>query len=165
MEVRKANMLDIKRIAEIERICFPPAEAASFSSFEKRMDAFLECFLVIEEKKQIIGFIDGMVIDEEKITDILFEDASLHKKDGAWQSVFSLAVLPEYTKRGVGAILMEHFIEMARNDGRKGCILTCKDHLVHYYSKFGYEKLGRSESVHGGAIWYDMLLAFPNTLP
>ena len=36
-------------------------------------------------------------------------------------------------------------------------VLTCKDHLVHYYSRFGFKKVGVSASVHGGAVWYDMV--------
>ena len=51
-------------------------------------------------------------------------------------------------------------IEDAKNKGRKGLILTCKDRLIHYYAKFGYKNLGISESVHGGAVWYDMILEF-----
>ena len=26
--------------------------------------------------------------------------------------------------------------------------------------KFGYKNMGVSESVHGGAVWYDMILEF-----
>ena len=55
---------------------------------------------------------------------------------------------------------MEHMIGDARAKGRKGLILTCKDRLIHYYEKFGYKNMGVSASVHGGAVWYDMLLEF-----
>ena len=37
---------------------------------------------------------------------------------------------------------------------------TCKEHLIPYYEKFGYRNCGVSESVHGGAVWYDMRLTF-----
>lgn len=39
-------------------------------------------------------------------------------------------------------------------------ILTCKDHLIHYYQKFGFVHQGVSVSCHGGAKWNDMLLEF-----
>ena len=55
---------------------------------------------------------------------------------------------------------MNHMIEDAKKKGRKGLILTCKDRLIHYYAKFGYKNMGVSESVHGGAVWYDMILKF-----
>ena len=51
---------------------------------------------------------------------------------------------------------------MPVKEGEKGLILTRKDRLIHYYEKFGYVNLGVSESVHGGAVWYDMLLEFIN---
>ncbi len=55
---------------------------------------------------------------------------------------------------------MRAFCELARADGRKGVILTCKQHLIPYYERFGFENLGVSQSVHGGAVWYDLLLRF-----
>ena len=149
-----------EKLAEIEAVCFPKEEAASLASFEERLASFGDCFLMAELDGKMIGFINGMVTDERTIADEMFEDAGLHKKDGAWQSVFGLDVLPEYRHRGYAAQLMQALIEKARADGRKGCILTCKDKLIHYYSKFGYENKGVSKSQHGGAVWYDMVLEF-----
>ena len=39
-------------------------------------------------------------------------------------------------------------------------ILTCKEGLIPFYEAFGYRNLGVSASVHGGAMWYDMVLEF-----
>lgn len=159
--IRKATMADLDQIAEVEAVCFPPAEAAEKDSFIKRMEAFLDSFIVMEDSPgHLAGYVAGMVTDREKIIDEMFEDAAMHQKDGAWQSIFSLCVRPEYQNQGNAAMLMQAFIDMAKEDGRRGCILTCKDKLIHYYAKFGYENLGVSESVHGGAVWYDMLLRF-----
>ena len=69
-------------------------------------------------------------------------------------------MIPEYQRQGIAAELMNHLIKDAKDKGRKGLILTCKDRLIHYYAKFGYKNLGVSASVHGGAVWYDMLLEF-----
>ena len=63
-------------------------------------------------------------------------------------------------KAGIAAALMNAFIENARKQGRKGLILTCKEHLLSYYGSFGYQNEGISQSVHGGAVWYDMRLIF-----
>lgn len=54
--------------------------------------------------------------------------------------------------------LMRHLIDVSRKAGRKGMGLTCKEHLIHYYAKFGYENQGVSGSTHGGALWYDMFM-------
>ena len=48
----------------------------------------------------------------------------------------------------------------ARQENRKGLVLTCKDRLVPYYSKFGFKNEGVSSSVHGGVVWYQMRLEF-----
>ena len=158
--IRQANLGDAIRLAEIEAICFPKEEAAGLKSFCERLECFADCFLAAELNGQIIGFINGMVTDEETIADIMFEKADLHNSNGAWQSVFGLDVLPEYRCRGYAAELMLAFIQKARKEGRKGCILTCKEQLIHYYSRFGYVNKGISQSQHGGAVWYDMILKF-----
>ncbi len=84
----------------------------------------------------------------------------LHNANGAYQSIFGLDVAEAFRRRGVAAALMNRMIETARERGKKGLILTCKDRLIHYYEKFGYVNLGLSQSVHGGAVWYDMILEF-----
>lgn len=160
INIRQGYLEDAKRLADIEAICFPEEEAASYESIKTRLEQFQDCFLVAELEGQSIGFINGMVTDREAIVDEMFEDASLHKENGMWQSVFGLDVLPEYRCRGVAAELMRAFIAKAQKEGRKGCILTCKERLIPYYSKFGYVNKGISESQHGGAVWYDMLLEF-----
>ena len=109
---------------------------------------------------RIIGFINGAVTDARTISDDMFENAGLHNANGAYQSIFGLDVAEEFRRRGVAAALMNRMIETARERGKKGLILTCKDRLIHYYEKFGYVKLGLSQSVHGGAVWYDMILEF-----
>lgn len=156
--IRTATMKDLKAIADVERICFPPAEAASEASFADRLTYYPEHFWLLEEDGKLISFINGFVTDEMTIRDEMFADASMHKKDGAYQAIFGVNTLPEYRRQGYAAKVMWHVIEAAKEQGRKGLILTCKEEKIHYYAKFGYELLGLSESVHGGAVWYDMIL-------
>jgi predicted GNAT family N-acyltransferase len=69
--------------------------------------------------------------------------------------------VPAYRRYGYAGKLIERAIADARAQGRKGLVLTCKDKLVHYYGKFGFEDEGISEkSVHGGAVWHQMRLTF-----
>ena len=159
--IRNVKAEDLDQVKEVEALCFPAAEAATEESFRKRIETFPESFLVAEnESGKIIGFINGCVTDERTIRDEMFEDSGLHRADGMYQSVFGLDVIPEYRRQGVAADLMNHLIQTAKARGKKGMILTCKDRLIHYYEKFGYRSLGISGSVHGGAVWYDMLLEF-----
>lgn len=159
--IRNVKAEDLDQVTEVEALCFPAAEAAAGESFKKRIETFPDSFLVAEDESgRIIGFINGCVTDERTIRDEMFEDSSLHHADGLYQSVFGLDVIPEYRRQGVAADLMNHLIQAAGDRGKKGMILTCKDCLIHYYEKFGYRNLGISRSVHGGAVWYDMLLEF-----
>lgn len=158
--IRNAKHKEVVTVAKLESICFPKEEAGTLSAFEKRLECYPESFFVAENENQVIGYINGPVSDHKKITDEMFEDLSHHRLDGKFQSVFGLGVHPAFRCQGVAAGLMEHLIADARQKGKEGVILTCKDKLISYYEKFGFVNQGVSESVHGGAVWYDMLLEF-----
>ena len=74
--------------------------------------------------------------------------------------IFGVNTLPAYRKQGRAARLMERVIADAKAQGRKGCVLTCKAALLHYYETFGFISEGVSASTHGGAVWYDMRRRF-----
>ena len=158
-QIRKAKQSDLAALADVEACCFPVSEAASKEAIQKRLETFGDCFFVAEMPHgEVIGFINGCVTDRTTICDEMFADVTYHSPEGAYQSVFGLDVLPQYQRRGIAADLMEHLIADAWKRGKKGMILTCKERLIPYYERFGYRNLGKSQSVHGGAIWYDMLL-------
>ena len=158
VRIRGVRPEDLDCIAEIEAVCFPKAEAASRKAFKERIAAFPECFLVAEAGGILIGFINGCVTNSDLIYDELFHSTRHHIPDGANLTVFGLDVIPEYRRQGIAAQLMNHFIQIAKNTGRKSVILTCKERLVHYYESFGYVNNGISESTHGGSEWFDMTL-------
>lgn len=160
MQIRTATIDDLKKISNVEAICFPPEEAASEESFRKRLEVYPNHFWLLEDEEKVLSFINGMVTNEKTIRDEMFEDAFFHDENGEWQAIFGVNTLPEYRRRGYAAMVMERVIEDARKQGRKGVILTCKEEKIHYYAKFGFESLGVSNSVHGGAVWYDMILKF-----
>ena len=147
-------------LVQVEAACFPAAEAADRKSFKGASVCISSELLVAEDGNRIIGFINGAVTNERTIGDEMFEDTSLHEPQGAYQSIFGLDVIEEYRHRGVASRLMKAMIERARSQGRRGLILTCKDRLIGYYETFGYVNMGISKSVHGGAVWYDMILEF-----
>lgn len=159
-EIRYVKQEDLEQVFQVEAVCFPAAEAASRESLEERIRTFPDSFLVAESEGIIVGFINGAVTDSQVIRDEMFEDSSLHKPDGRYQGIFGLDVRPEYQRQGIAADLMRHLIEEAKKQGRAGLILTCKERLIPFYEQFGYRSMGVSESVHGGAVWYDMILEF-----
>lgn len=158
--IRSGRPSDLEGVVRVEAECFPAAEAADEKSLGERLEAFGENFLIAEADGRIIGFINGGITDSRVIEDEMFEDISLHNPEGAYQSIFGLDVIGEYRHQGIASRLMRALIELAREQGRKGLILTCKEHLIGYYEGFGYVNQGVSRSVHGGAVWYDMILEF-----
>ena len=160
MEIRKAAMADLDAVSAVEAACFPAAEAATREEFQERLAAYGGHFLLLFEGERLVGFIDGMTTDERDLADAMYEDASLHKEDGAWQMIFGLNTVPDRRREGLAARLMEAFIEEARQEGRLGVVLTCKARLIHYYAKFGFIDEGVSPSEHGGVVWYQMRLTF-----
>lgn len=160
LTIRLAKAEDVVKIAEIEAACFPPAEAAPLKSFEERFQAFPECFIVAEKDGKLVGHMNGCVTNLPELPDALYHDATLHQPDGPWQTVFGLAVLPEYQHQGIARALMRYFQNLAKERGKKGLILTCKDAKIGFYESLDFECQGVSESSHGGARWNDMVLKF-----
>ncbi len=160
MQIRLANENDIEAMIQIEQIGFPPAEAAKEEDIRERFRVFPENFIVAEKDGKVIGFVNGCTTNQPELPDELYHDVSLHKPDGTYQTVFGLNVLPEYRREGIAALLVNELIRLSKERGRKGIVLTCKDHLVHYYERLGFEHQGVSASVHGGSKWNDMLLIF-----
>lgn len=160
-QIRNATLEDLDAITAVEATCFPPAEAADKNSFQLRITTFPESFFLAETMDgEIIGFINGCMTNETVLKDELYHNVSLHNPAGDYQTIFGLDVLPAYRRQGIAANLMNHLIEISKKRGKKGIILTCKDHLIHYYETFGYEHQGISNSTHGGAVWNDMTLLF-----
>ena len=108
-----------------------------------------------------MSFVDGMVTDEPDLTDEMYAHASLHNERGAWQMIFGVNTVPSCRRQGYAGILLQAAIDAARQQKRKGLVLTCKDKLVHYYASFGFVDEGVSDkSVHGGVVWHQMRLTF-----
>ena len=104
-----------------------------------------------EELKQMIPTLRGQL---NEVT------SGLDELNGDWQMIFGLNTLPSYQRQGYAAKIMCAMIDLARQEKRKGLVLTCKDRLVPYYSQFGFKNEGVSLSVHGGVVWYQMRLEF-----
>ena len=130
MKIRTATMADLAAVAAVEKACFPPAEAATADEFRDRLAHYAAHFWLLFDEK------------------------------GAWQMIFGVNTLPSCRRHGYAGKLLEAAIVDARQQGRQGLVLTCKDKLLPYYAKFGFQNEGVSASVHGGVTWYQMRLTF-----
>ena len=160
MIIRNATMDDLAAVSEVERRCFPAAEAATEEEFRERLEAYADCFWLLFEEERLVAFIDGMATDERDLRDEMYADASLHRPDGRWQMIFGLNTLPEFRRRGCAAMLVRRLLEESRKRGKMGVVLTCKERLIPYYASFGFEDEGLSVSTHGNVAWHQMRLTF-----
>lgn len=161
MKITYAEEKDIAAIATAEAACFPPAEAATEQEFVERIKYYSNHFWLLYDADNLIAFVDGFVTDEPDLTDIMYENACMHNENGAWQMIFGVNTLPEYRKCGYACELIRRAIADARQQGRKGLVLTCKERLIAYYAKFGFVDEGVSEkSTHGNVRWHQMRLTF-----
>ena len=161
MNIRNGRISDVDELTAIEAECFPAAEAAERKSFEDRLKHYAYHFWILEDDNgKIISFVNGMVTDEEHLTDKMYENASMHNENGAWQMIFGVNTLPEYRKKGYAEAVLRNVISDAKKQERKGLVLTCKEKLIHFYGKLGFVDEGVSGSEHGGVVWHEMRLTF-----
>ena len=160
MEIRHATLEDLAAIAAVEAECFPPETAATYESIKARLEVFADHFWRLEDDDTLVGFVNGMVTNLADLCDEMYHDAAMHDPNGDWQMIFGVDTIPAYRRRGCAEMVLKRVIADTKDAGRKGLVLTCRDHLVHYYAKFGFVSEGISESSHGGVVWYQMRLTF-----
>lgn len=160
MRIRTATIADLAAVTAVEAACFPAAEAATELDFSKRLEVYPNHFWLLEKDGVLISFVNGLVTNEPSLRDEMYSDAALHDEQGDWQMIFGVNTLPAYRRQGLAGQVLQSVIADAKQQGRKGCVLTCKEALIHYYETFGFVNEGVSESSHGGVVWYEMRLTF-----
>lgn len=160
MKIIHAKPEDLDTVYEIESISFPETEAAKKSEIEDRLKLNPDYFWMCEENGAVSAFIHGYPTNESNLCDDMFHNFKYYDESGAWLMLISVATLPSYRKKGCASLVMDAVIDDSRKDGRKGIVLTCKEALIPFYSKFGFSNEGVSASTHGGAVWYQMRLIF-----
>ena len=89
-----------------------------------------DTFIVAEKDGEIVGYINGPVIDGPYITDNLFTEMKENPKIGGYQSVLGLAVSNQARNQGIAKMLIEKMEELVKDHEREGMTLTCKQELV-----------------------------------
>lgn len=159
MNIRHAVMEDLDVLTAIEAASYPKAEGASRESLRGRLERFPHCFWLLEDDGgELTAFINGMLTDKADLTDDMYDHPALHQEDGAWLMIFSVVTHPHCRGKGYAGQVMERVIGDMRAQGRKGVVLTCKEGLLPFYSRFGFVSEGVSGSTHGDVTWYQMRL-------
>ena len=80
MVIKHATRKDIAALTAVETACFPPAEAATEKEFIDRVQYYGNHFWLLYEGDKMLAFVDGFVTDEPNLTDLMYEDATLHNE-------------------------------------------------------------------------------------
>lgn len=161
-EFRSIREDEADQAAEIEQICFPPAEAIGREDVIDRVKKIPELFLVAEDREtgKIAGYLTGLATDEEIFQDKFFTHAELSIPTGKNNMLLGLEVLPKYRGQGLARELMMRYLAREKKRGRKKAILTCVDEKVGMYERMGFEYTGISASVIGNVKWNEMEYIF-----
>ncbi|MDR7235878.1 GNAT family N-acetyltransferase [Neobacillus drentensis] len=157
ISLRNVQTTDIEQLLIIEKEGFSIEEAATKEAFVERIQLIADTFIVAEMEGEILGYINGPIINQLYITDELFREINKNPNKGGYQSVLGLAVSQQARNQGIAKILIRKMEELVLENEREGITLTCKQELVSFYEMLGFVNHGMSESKHGGVSWYNMV--------
>ncbi|RDU37212.1 histone acetyltransferase [Neobacillus piezotolerans] len=157
ISLRNVQPTDLEQLLTIENEGFSKEEAATKDAFVERIRLIPDTFIVAEREGEILGYINGPIINQPYITDDLFEKITGNPKRGGFLSVLGLAVSKQARNQGIAKILINKMEELVEENEREGITLTCKQDLVPFYERYGFVNQGLSESQHGGVRWFNMV--------
>jgi ribosomal protein S18 acetylase RimI-like enzyme len=164
LNIRNVTEQDIDRCYEIETTSYAGDEAASKEKILKRIQTYPEGFTVLENEREIIGFINAGATDNVVLSDETFKELVGHDPNGKKIVIMSVVVHPKYQGQGMAGKLMDDFIGRMKLMGKEEIFLICQEELIGMYARFGYQDLGPSDSDHGGLSWHEMSLSLNRSI-
>jgi ribosomal protein S18 acetylase RimI-like enzyme len=157
MNIRHALPEDLDVLSGIEAESYPTTEGASRDNIQKRIQYYPDHFWILEnDTDEIVAFVNGFCTNDPDLTDEMYDHPEMHDPEGVWQMIFSVVTAPEHRGQGYAGMLLKQVKQDARTENRKGIVLTCKERLIPFYSKYGFADEGISASVHGNVVWHQM---------
>jgi len=138
-ELRKFSIKDLQSVMQINRVCLPENYTDYF--FIDLHRRFPETFIVAEEDGEVVGYI--MCRIELGLSSFGF--SGVMKKG----HIVSVAVLPEYRRKGVGQALVTKAMEAMQLYNAKQCFLEVRatnTSAIDLYKKLGFQI---TRTIHG----------------
>jgi ribosomal-protein-alanine N-acetyltransferase len=135
LTIQKAKAEDLETLYQIEKKCFT-IEAFDINHIETLLHAPNSVTLVALAEKKIVGFIIGLILEEEK------------EKLGY---IITLDVLPKYRRKRVGHRLLEEVERIFREKAVKNCYLEVRiDNIaaLGLYAKHGYKQVAHLKNFY-----------------
>ncbi|MEN6574920.1 MAG: GNAT family N-acetyltransferase [Phycisphaerales bacterium] len=150
VEIRPAQADDMDGLLTIEQQCFNVAYYAFYTFDRRDFEFYLEdpesLFLVAMLDNRLVGYVLGPI-------ETWHEPPAAH--------IDSIAVLPDSQHKGVGARLMESFMELTR---RQNCqvitleVSPANEVGMAFFAKYGFRKVHRLRNYYGKGL-HGLLLA------
>jgi len=159
IKIRIVNKQDLDRCFEIESVSYSGDEAASEDKILNRIKTYPEGFIVLENNREIIGFINSGATQKVELSDEEFKELIGHDPEGKHIVILSVVIHPDYQGKGMASKLMNSFIDKMNALGKIDIFLICQSELIDMYARYGFVNLGISDSDHGGMSWNEMSLS------
>ena len=163
INIRVVNEQDLDRCFEIESVAYAGDEAATKDKILKRIKTYPEGFIVLENDREIIGFVNSGATRKVELSDEEFKELIGHDPEGEHIVIMSVVIHPDYQGRGMASKLMNSFIDKMKSLGKSDIFLICQTELIDMYASYGFVNLGVSDSDHGGMSWNEMSLSLQDT--
>jgi len=143
--VRPATEADLTHIIALDQDLFGWYGAAEDpKTIEARLAVFPEGFIVLEEQGSFLGYgsAEKWLNYREPALD---EDPFMtHHSEGRIFCITTLAVKKEGQGRGLGKILLDHFIGLAKEHACTAIVLETA-HAVGFYLRQGFQQIGERQ--------------------
>ena len=165
LRVRRAVTADAELIADLSRKAFHHTFAAQNTPDD--MDVFMNEQFTREKLIREVGAAGHLFFLAElgdRIAGYAFlKDGNPIPELGIPEQIeiARFYAMPEFIGQGVGAFLMKHCINLAREMGKKVIWLGVWEHnarAIAFYQKFGYEKFGEHEFILGSDHQHDWMM-------
>ncbi|MGQ7407882.1 GNAT family N-acetyltransferase [Streptococcus suis] len=161
MEIRFAQPGDLPGILRLEQENFIPEEQISEPVLAAYAANSSQSSLVMIHEGEVVAYLLACPAEEKLVTDAIFELTNSADLKGRYLHIASLSVDNAYQGQGLGTLLTAALKEVARSRDMEGIALTCKEYLLNYYERNGFEDMGLSQSQFGGGQWFDMYWSVP----
>jgi [ribosomal protein S18]-alanine N-acetyltransferase len=125
------TLLDLMTVCKIDNICFPHPWPRDEFVKELTQNRFAKYF-ICKMSRKIIGFLGLWII---------FEDAHIS----------TIAVAPPYMRKGIGTLLVEFAIKLARESGCDKLILEVRKSnadAMKFYEKMGFSYVNTKKNFY-----------------
>ncbi|KAF8312112.1 acyl-CoA N-acyltransferase [Clavulina sp. PMI_390] len=127
---------------------------------------FLGAFQSLDSPRTLVGYVCSTIASGDALT---HSSMSTHVPTGASVCIHSVAVHPDFQRRGIALALLKEYINRLKKRDYPGLehieriLLITHEELVPLYSKAGFQMVGESAVQHGSRPWFEMRIVLDNT--